>query len=81
MTHEYFDKHNNRITAGMALRHADGDTRKVLPCSDGQYDHDLGFDVTNYASPAFNSSNATLSLLKCSPLSNFDLSEWQIDND
>lgn len=67
---EYFDKNNKKINIGNKIKHIDGDVEEVFGCGD----NDLGVNASNENSPCFNGIGL------CYPLSEFDLSEWEIIN-
>ena len=61
---EYYDKHGERIKAGMTLRHDDGDTGEVSETVSGvDGDKDLGMSCNTW---------------EAYPLWQFDLREWEI---
>lgn len=75
MMRKYFDKNGQIIRAGMFIHCGDGNYEEVFACStDGIEDDDLGINASNYESIAFRQQDYY-------PLSNFDLSEWEIGFD
>lgn len=67
---EYKDKHGNIIKEFDTIRHDDGDSEVVYACGD----NDLGVQATN---PEFLKHHPEADI-EYYPLSEFDLSEWEI---
>lgn len=67
---KYFDKNGKEINVGDTIKHIDGDVEKIYACGDG----DLGVNATKEDHPSFDGIG------QCYPLSEFDLSEWEIIN-
>lgn len=65
---QYFDKNEIEIKAGYTIKHNNGETEKVYKCGNNE----LGVNASKKDSPCFNG------LEQCYPLSEFDLSEWEI---
>lgn len=65
---QYFDKNKTEIKAGYTIKHDNGETEKVYECGDNE----LGVNASNENSPCFNGIG------QCYPLSEFDLTEWEI---
>lgn len=65
---KYYDKNGEEIKAGYTIKHKDGDTEKVYACGD----NNLGVNASNMNSPSWNG------IQECYPLTEFDLSEWEI---
>lgn len=70
---EYYDKNGKEIKAGMVIKHDSGDVEKVYPNWDGD---DLGVNATN---EQFFENHPNVDMRRqIYPLSQFDLSEWEI---
>ena len=69
----YFDKNGKQITAGMYIKHINGDIEEVY----SNWDHDdLGINASN---KKFNENHPESNIPEqIYPLSQFNLSEWEI---
>ena len=74
MKHTYHDKHGKEILAGMTIRHDNGDTELVYATEDAHGDDNLGILATN---PDYLKYHPDCEQ-EYYPLSNFDMSEWEI---
>ena len=74
--YQYFDKNGIEITAGMTLRHDNGDEDKVYECADEFGNGNLGFLASN---PRFLENHPEWAA-EYYPLHQFVLSEWQVVN-
>lgn len=70
----YFDKNGKEIQAGMIIRHKNGKEDKVYECGDEFGTANLGFMASN---PEFLKYHPDWPL-EYYPLSNFNLSEWEV---
>lgn len=64
----YFDKNGNEVKVGNKIKHNDGEIEQIFICGN----NDLGVNASKENSPCFNGFG------ECYPLSEFDLSEWEI---
>lgn len=74
MKYTYHDKHGKEILEGMTIRHDDGEMQKVYATEDQYGNEGLGILATN---PAYLERHPDHEP-EYYPLSNFDLSEWEI---